>query len=256
MAVKLQLFWHRYEFTDNLSFYFVREYVPILRASLPGFWLAGPLGLAGITWALAARRAAPLLVAASVLLQMMGVVAFHFAERYRLAAVPALLALGSAALVTAARGERAPRLAVAGGLALGILVTNLTANAAGPFGQNLGSHHEMLGAAAMDEGRFIDAAAELRRAIALDPGLGDAWGRLASALAAAGNRSEAETAAARGAELHPGDALRFAILGDLRAARGDLAPARDAWRHSLALRPDPEIAEKLARVEADLARPR
>ncbi|HKY31420.1 MAG TPA: hypothetical protein VJV23_02705, partial [Candidatus Polarisedimenticolia bacterium] len=99
MGTKLLLWWNRYEITDNQSLYFMRQHVPVLRWPLPGYWLAAPLGCAGLAaaWLLRADRAWAF-TGCALLIQMGLVVSFHVAERYRLPAVPLMLAMGCAAL--------------------------------------------------------------------------------------------------------------------------------------------------------------
>jgi hypothetical protein len=93
MARKLGMFWSHFEATDDLSFPYTRRVVPFLWIPFLGFWLVGPLGLAGIL-TLWRRSAEEALLTAAVLLWMVSVALFHVADRYRLAAVPLLVVLG------------------------------------------------------------------------------------------------------------------------------------------------------------------
>lgn len=92
MGRKLLLFWNRYEAADDLSFHYTRGVVPLLWLAPLGFWLVAPLGLAG-TLAGAGGGRREWILRATVALLMLGTVLFHVADRYRLAAVPALLVL-------------------------------------------------------------------------------------------------------------------------------------------------------------------
>lgn len=93
MGSKLVLFWNHFEAADDLSLPYTRRVIPFLWIPCLGFWLIGPLGLAGAMAGLrngAERR----ILAGVVLLWMLSVVLFHVADRYRLAIVPLLIVLG------------------------------------------------------------------------------------------------------------------------------------------------------------------
>ncbi len=105
---KLLLFWNHYEAADNLSFHYTRSVVPWLWLAPLGFWLAAPLGLAGVVAGAGGGRPETLL-RASVLLLVAGTVLFHVADRYRLAAVPALIVLGTGFVQRLARSWRRGR---------------------------------------------------------------------------------------------------------------------------------------------------
>ena len=93
MGSKVVLFWNRFEAADDLSFPYTRRVIPLLWIPFLGFWLVGPLGLAGALTGLrdgAERR----ILAGVVLLWMLSIVLFHVADRYRLAIVPLLVVLG------------------------------------------------------------------------------------------------------------------------------------------------------------------
>jgi hypothetical protein len=81
------------------------------------------------------------------------------------------------------------------------------------------------------------AVAALSAALGADPGKGDLWGELATALVAAGRAREAWDAAVRAVELAPQSAASHRAIGAVAAALGDVRQAESAYQHALRLDP-------------------
>jgi hypothetical protein len=93
------------------------------------------------------------------------------------------------------------------------------------------------------------AVAALSAALGADPGRGDLWSELATALVAAGRAREAWDAAARAVELAPRSAASHRAIGTVAAALGDPRQAESAYRHALLLDPtDHTTRTALARL--------
>jgi hypothetical protein len=93
------------------------------------------------------------------------------------------------------------------------------------------------------------AVAALAAALGADPGRGDLWSSLATALVAAGRPQEGWDAAVRAVELAPQSAASHRAIGTVAAALGDPAQAESAYRHALLLDPtDHTTRTALARL--------
>ena len=77
----------------------------------------------------------------------------------------------------------------------------------------------------------------LSAAVGAEPGRGELWSELATALVAAGRASEAWDAAVRAVELAPRSAASHRAIGTVAAALGDSAQAESAYRHAQLLDP-------------------
>ena len=210
---KTRLLLHHYEFTDNVSFYFVRERAPVLRWLPAGIWIAVALGGVGLVGAAFRREPGSLLVAAALLVQAAGLVAFHVLDRYRLALVPAAIALGVAACVDRSRGSGAPAVWLAATAALGLGLCLVVPPPVGEQGQGFAGHHRMLAMEAEQRGAHAEAVRELERAIELKPDVQDYQFRLAVARRRLGDIDGAERAETRGLQLDPvHGALRLGLL--------------------------------------------
>ncbi len=211
---KTRLFLHHYEFTDNVSFYFVRARLSSLRLAAVGYWLALPLGLAGVFAAIGLRRidprAAELLLALYLLLGAGGVIAFHVLDRYRLALVPVGVALGCAAIAravgrwrTRAPDARRGASIVALGAASGAIVCVALPPPLGAEGQSIAGQHRLLARHAMERGAYAEAAVSYEAAITANPRVQSFHFRLALARLHLGQLEASRAAAARGMELDP-----------------------------------------------------
>jgi tetratricopeptide (TPR) repeat protein len=115
---KLYLFWSRFEISNNQDIYFYRRYSSLIRILPLGFWLIGPLGLAGMILSFrfvgrskkarndkeAARRLNALLPIFFVFSYMITVVMFFVPARFRLPVIPFLIVFCSFVLVWLVRG--------------------------------------------------------------------------------------------------------------------------------------------------------
>ena len=270
---KLRNFWGAYEIPDNIDLYVYREWAPLLRLPLPGFGTVAPLALLGV--ALGLRRGGwPRALLVFLGVYAAAVVLFFVLSRYRLAAMPALFAFAALAVVELGRrvrealGERAriARLLLPAGLGvLCFAVVNVPVRrpAGDPLfrlaaaiglptrAASVANEHFNLGVVYAREGDLVRAEAELRRALAEEPGRATIEVELGKVLARAGRTSEAIAAFERAAELEPWQPLIFHTLGILHRRAGDLDAAESAF--SEALRLDPGRAETRRELD-DLAR--
>lgn len=93
------------------------------------------------------------------------------------------------------------------------------------------------------------AVAALSAALGADPGRGDLWSELATALVAAGRAREGWDAAVRGVQLAPQSASSHRAVGTVAAALNDSRQAESAYRHALLLDPsDHETQTALSRL--------
>ena len=93
------------------------------------------------------------------------------------------------------------------------------------------------------------AVAALSAALGADPGRGDLWSELATALVAAGRAREGWDAAVRGVQLAPQSASSHRAVGTVAAALNDARQAESAYRHALLLDPsDHETQTALSRL--------
>src|SRR5262249_5820389 len=99
------------------------------------------------------------------------------------------------------------------------------------------SGYSNLGAALRAGGRFEEAEAAYRQAIARDPGLVSAHSNLGNLLSNRGRMKEAEVALRRAFELSPGDAQIGRNLGVSVLAQGRLREAETILRQALSLAP-------------------
>jgi 4-amino-4-deoxy-L-arabinose transferase-like glycosyltransferase len=249
MGRKTLLFWNRYEAADNLSFHYTRAVVPWLWLAPLGFWLVAPLGLAGTLTGAGGGRSEWLL-RASVALLMLGTVLFHVADRYRLAAVPALLVLGVGFVrrgVLDWRGGRRRRVlaraAVTGAAALLVAVPDLYPGGqdmapfdrimalgyaergdgarAALYGERAARAYSRQGLAMLERGEPYRAEIYFLNALDVRPDRADAWYHLGVAQEGLGRGA----AAARAYERAIGDEA-FAVAALTRLGRLHLAAGR------------------------------
>ncbi len=192
---KIFYFWNRAEFANNVSIYYGKEVSPIIAYNPFGFWLIGPLGLAGLIllWRrLGWKRArVPVLW---VFAYFAGCVIFFVASEYRLAAVPALI-VGVAYLLVeiynylkAHRVEPAMRL-----LALGLLFMPLS-NLRTDFiysGENPRMDYFNFGNTLLKQDKSFEAISRFQRSLAIDPYFAEGMMRLAEAYSRAGMNEQA-----------------------------------------------------------------
>jgi tetratricopeptide (TPR) repeat protein len=137
---KFVLMWSHREIRDNVAFDYVRrDWTPILWLTGIGFWLVGPLGLAGMAALGVVPRCETTderdvtsirrLLYAYVLVTMTSFILFFAAERFRLPVVPVLLLLTGWAITEfadfARRGHRPEAWAIIAALVAGCLLVNV-----------------------------------------------------------------------------------------------------------------------------------
>jgi tetratricopeptide (TPR) repeat protein len=194
---KFVLMWTKSEIRDNVAFdYIRREWAPVLWLTGIGFWLAGPLGLAGMagfTLAIGARRnnreqpaqsAIPFLLCAYVLVTMTSFVLFFAAERFRLPVVPALLLLAGSGFVAFADALTALELRSLTTIGIAFILGCLLVNVPWYKTQSravqaldywsCGNRYESLK-------RYPQAIAQYRIAASIDPSNPDIWLNLGDA---------------------------------------------------------------------------
>lgn len=256
------------ELSNNRDLRFWIPRFPVVDALPVRYAVIAPLAVIGM-FLLPARATAP--VALFVIPYAFSFVLFFITSRYRVVTVPFLCILGGGALYRLAAFARAKRfgaLAVWGG-ALFAVTAFLSSNLAGTVQPSFSLSHMEIGKREMERGRWNDAQAEFRRALAVEPGNLDArhdlgvalreggdpaaglaelevvasarndatsWNNVALALMMLGRHSEAEAAFQRAIERDPrlGDAWLNAAL--LAGDRGDFALALDRLAKGEALR--------------------
>jgi tetratricopeptide (TPR) repeat protein len=203
-----------YELPQLENYYFQKRYSALLSLPLPGFAVLAPMGLVGL--AISFRRRRALLLSLFFLTYVVSIVFFFVVARYRLPAIPALLAGAAYFLFQAWAWARERRWRVLVGAAVALVVLFLVVNAniyridtAKAFAQP----HFRLGIVYGDRGLRDEAIEEYRKAIAIDPEYPKSYLNLGALLAEGGRPAEAI------------EAFRGAIALDARyaAARVNLA---------------------------------
>ncbi len=106
--------------------------------------------------------------------------------------------------------------------------------------------HHNLGLALLKKGAMQEGEAELRRALAINPRYAPAYFNLAGSLLERNQVAEAKALLDRGAREIPADPDIARLLGEILLRGGDSAGAIDAFRRSLALKPDqPDLRRRL-----------
>ena len=276
------MFWSWYELPDAVDYYYAKTLSPPLRLPLLEFGGAVILALAGLF--LARRRLAGFAPALLFALGwMVSTVIFFLFSRYRLPAVPALLAVGGVTLAEIPAAWRRRR-----GEGIGLIAVCLAAfllpRLAG-FEPRMDLVHYNLGRLYEEQGRLEEAQGEYQaafvlnpkdflaclnlgnlaarrrdwptalrfyeRAEALEPRSDDVQSNLGGAWLAAGDLARAEEHLDRALALNPRNLPALQNKTLLLARRGDLAGARELNRRLLEI--DPENAAGL-RLKARLER--
>jgi tetratricopeptide (TPR) repeat protein len=253
-AKKLRLLLGGNEIYRNQAIYPERSSSPILAALLwkiPG--LAFPFGIllpiAAVGLVIGGRRA-PLL-AGSVAIYALSIVAFFIAARYRVPLVPLLL-------VFAAEGGRwlwkeatAPqRLFAIVGMAAAFAIANL---GQGRMESRMNADAEYsVGVRLALAGHPIEARDRFRRALELKPGYAEAWSNLGVIEARGGNTEAAGRAFLRAVELAPDETAALANLAIFYEKQNRLEEAARLYDRILTIDPGDSVAE--ARLQALRAR--
>jgi 4-amino-4-deoxy-L-arabinose transferase-like glycosyltransferase len=242
------------EIPRNQEIYPTRAWSPVLRALLwkaPGiafpFGLLLPLAVVGLG---VAGRRAPVL-AASVVLLGLTVVAFFVTARYRAALVP-LLALFAAAAVRWAVGEASPRarLAAAGAAAAVYVLANV---GQGPMSSRMNADAEQgLAHWLESEGRRPEALALYERLAQEAPTSFDAWYGVAQLATALGQPDKAGAAVTRIRGLQPEFPDTAVLLARAAIAAGCGLEAEGFAARALALDGGSDLSRRLMAEAATL----
>ena len=249
-AKKFRLLLGGNEIYRNQAIYPERSSSPLLAALLwkiPG--LAFPFGLllpiAAVGLAIGARRA-PLL-AWSVAVYALSVVAFFIAARYRVPLVPLLLvfaAEGGRWLWKEARSRQ--RLLAVAGMAAVYAIANL---GQGRMDSRMNADAEYsVGVRLALAGHPHEARDRFRRALDLKPGYAEAWSNLGVIEARDGNMEVAGRAFLRAVELAPDETAALANLAIYYEKEGRPEEAARLYERILSL--DPGDAVAAARLQA------
>jgi len=251
-AKKAVLAWTHREIRNNHAFDFVRaEFAPALWACPFGFWFAGPFGLVGMVLAWRSHPRTRLLALFS-LAYVASFVLFFVADRYRLPVIPPLLLFAAYALVWGWERWRAGekrRLAPAAALlaASALLVGVDWFRTATPATWAL--DHWSAGNRWRTMGRFPEAEAQYRRALALDPQNADFWTNLGAVQFYTRRFTEAAESFRQALRLQPASGSGYYNLAMCELELG--APAQAHRNLERAVRLDPEhrpAREELARL--------
>jgi len=224
MGRKLALFWNQYEIPNHYHFSFVRTFAPVLRLPISTFGVVAPLGVLGLSLALARKKRGAILLIAFGITFMASVVPFFITARYRLSIVPVLLAgagYGVVAIRDLAAARRWRQLAAAGA-ALAALAIAVNIHMI-EFG--FAPMHNTVGAILGSRGDFGGAAREFAAAVEEDPTNVSARYNLGLSLLELGRPADAEREFSRALEIYPGYEEARSALERARAAEVGGGPA-------------------------------
>jgi 4-amino-4-deoxy-L-arabinose transferase-like glycosyltransferase/Tfp pilus assembly protein PilF len=243
LGKKALLFWNAVEPPDNINFYFLQRFSPLLELPLPAFGFIGPLALLGILLALPIWRSSLPLYLTS-LTYAASVIPFYILSRYRIAIIPLLTLFAGHALYTLWERFRSRQYRqFLLGIGLGIPLAWLVYLPIGPR-MDFSASHLNLGILYARRGDFDRAIREYHQALNIP----EASMNLSIAYLATGRLDEALAAAKEGVRRRGewGDAHK--ILGDVYTAKGRLHEARAAYLEALRLEPSS------AQIHLDLGR--
>ncbi len=241
---KTLLIANRHEVSDNVHYDFIRErYSWLLKSPLPGFWLAGPLGLAGM--ALALRRRRGILLALYVGAYVATLLATYVVARYRIPIVPALLvfaAYGCIAFFGLIKDRDRK------GLALFVVVLAFAFALSFPQWRppSFDVSWQKLGHAYSKEGKMEDAIAAYETSLAINPRSGQAWLGLGMAFESRLRLGDALAAYEKAVEHDPAFAPGHLLWARSLERAGNAGQALDEYRRALEL--EPSLAEAEAGV--------
>jgi 4-amino-4-deoxy-L-arabinose transferase-like glycosyltransferase len=255
-ARKWLLLWNHAEISDSDEYLVYREAAPLLGACawLFSFATLCPLAAVGLVATWPRRRALGSLYAVIVGVAGSAALFFVFA-RYRVAMVPALVALaaaGAEALVARARARRGR--AVAGLVALAGGVFALGALPLYDEGPPRAMAYYNLGVAQEGAGDGDRAAADYRRALDADPSFTQAHVNLGSLLARGGQFEAAAAEEEAALRQRPDDALAHVNLANALLELGRLDEAEPHYRAALRAEPDLAAAQEGLRALDDARR--
>ncbi len=239
MVMKTVHFWSAYEVPQIEHFHYFRRYSAPLRLPVPTFGLVGALSIVGMVLAWRRRRewALPYVFVASY---SFATILFFVLDRYRIPIVPGLLPFAALAALAAWDAVRDRRLARAATLAGGLAATALLMHA-NVYGvdEDAGVAQVIYrqGIVADSQGRYADAVAHYREALALDPDYDKCHMNLGIDLARLGDLDEALGHLARAEALNPEYYRAPFNLGLVLEQTGRFDEALAAYRRAVALEP-------------------
>ena len=260
---KLTLTFQNEEVRDSESFYFYRQFAPLLRW-LPAFSVLFALACAGMVlanW----RERAPWIVAGYIVLSALTCVVLVVGARYRIPMAIGLALLGGLVF------QRAPKRRAIAAAAVGLAAAGCTLLWHDPAAHDFAEEWALTARSLRGEGDAAGAERAARQAIAANPGNALGWDELGLALAAREdsaaavealqhaiaingefsdahlhlgmieefrpNAAEAAAQYARAAQIDPRNIGAWQRLGDVELRRGNAKAAADAYGRVLALDP-------------------
>ncbi len=240
---KLSFVMSAYELPQLENYYFQKRYSSLLSLPLPGFAVLAPLGLVGLAISLRRRRSQ--LLGLFFLTYVGSIVLFFVVARYRLPAVPALLAGAAYFLFEARVWVREKRWRAVAWAAIAVAALGFAVNAnfykidtAKAFAQP----HFRLGIVYGDRGLRDQAIAEYQTAIAIDPEYPKSYLNLGALLAEAGRHDEAIDVFRRAIALDPGYAAARVNLAMVYERGGEYGAALAEIDSVLAFEPGNAMA--------------
>ena len=176
---KLYLFWNRTEIPNNRDYSTFVQYSSVLQALPSGFWLVGPLGLAGMVFALQRRRA--VWIAGLVITYSMAIALFFICARFRIPVVPLLCLFAGFFVVDSWRVVAAREWKTAAAMAAVLVIAVLFVNSSVVRVETGGEARDefALGLIALDDGRPDEAIMHFQRVSEIHPRLANLhanWG--------------------------------------------------------------------------------
>lgn len=232
---KLLLIVNFHEVPDNLSYDFYRtRFSWLLKLPLPGFWLAGPLGLAGL--ALGLRRRRGRLLALYLGLYVFTLVMTYIVSRYRMPLVPPLLLFAGYAVVEGAElGRRKDWKALAPALAVLVIAAGIG------FPRwrqpSFAQSYEKLGNAWARERNWPEAIASYQQSLERNPREVGALTGLGLAYEATNRFAEARGAFEAAVAAGPNNAIAHYLLGRSLEREGRRAEAEAEYKRAAELDP-------------------
>lgn len=236
---KFYLFWHGHEIIRNLDIYQFRDFSRLLSAlvwemglSFP-FGILSPLALAGI--ALSFRRSSRgtgRLLSVFVIIYAFSIALFFITGRYRMPVAPAMLILGSSAVVEAGKYLKNGKKARFGFIVVAVFIMAgiLNADVLEKTGRDRAEEAYFLGRAYMDKHDLEKAGEWFTKALEIRPGYLEAVSGLAKIRFETGHAAEAErmfldtldrTENSKGRAAYEA----YINMGTIMQARGDIEAA-------------------------------
>ncbi len=250
LGVKLRNFWNGYPYDDLGVIRPMREDGVLLPG--PGFGFVASLGLPGLLLAFV-RRSRGRWVAAAVLLHMSSLLTVFITERYRLAAVPGLLLLGSYGVVEACRLAAACRWVFAAVYAFLVVGAALLVSRPLPDPGLLYLDDYNSGVADLESNHLERARAKLERVYVHNPNNAETAFAMGNLSMAIGHPQEARNFYARTLRLDPQNRRAMNNLSVIAIQQGHWRAAIALLGNALRLAPgDAKTYYLLARVHLAL----